>query len=81
MNLREHLRSKSLSYRSVADRLHVSVPLISHWCSGEVRIAAERAQALHREFSIPLEDLRPDLWPASTTNPAVKKTQKERATP
>jgi len=62
MALREQLKQRNLTFAEVANRLDVSVPLISHWCSERVRISAERALELHREFGIPLHELRPDIW-------------------
>lgn len=36
---------------------------IFHHCRGVRVISAESAMKYHRAFSIPLHELRPDLWP------------------
>jgi DNA-binding transcriptional regulator YdaS (Cro superfamily) len=47
----------------LAKRLAVAQSAVSKWLHRQVEIPAERAVALHKAFpSVPLADLRDDLW-------------------
>lgn len=54
---------EEISTSKIAEILGVTMPFVSHVKSGRKRFSADHARKLHKEFGIPLWDLRPDIYP------------------
>lgn len=63
--LSDRLRAAGISRIQLAQRLKVTRGLVGHWCTGRVRITAERARQIEQETNgaIRAHELRPDLFP------------------
>lgn len=51
-----------LRQSDIAQRLGLTIVQISRWENGRSRVPAERAVMLEKEFGIPREALRPDIF-------------------
>lgn len=56
-------QARGLVQRQVALAMRRSEPAVSKWVSGESQVPALCARKLHDLYGIPLELMRPDLWP------------------
>lgn len=59
---------EDISTSKIAEILGVTMPFVSHVKKGRKRFSPEHARKLHKEFGIPLWELRPDIYPKSIFN-------------
>lgn len=48
--------------------LKVTMPYVSNIKAGRTKVSAKVAQRIHAEYSIPLWELRPDIYPEAMFN-------------
>lgn len=63
MQIKDAIKRQGLNQRQFADLLGVSEGRVSQWLSTG-RVPIERCRDISRITSIPLHELRPDIYPA-----------------
>lgn len=79
MNLASYMSESGTTDAELAAKLGVSGELVRLWRHGHRDISAKRAIAISKITSIPLHELRPDLWDAP--DEAAPKRRAKRAAP
>lgn len=66
--LRTALSDRDLRLKDLAERMSVDKATVTRWSRG--RVPAERVLDIERATGIPRHELRPDLYPAPSTEAA-----------
>lgn len=66
--LKHIFQACGVQQRTIAARLRVSEPTVSHWASGRQNVPSEYAIPLSRLLGVPVETLLPDTFKVNGTS-------------